>query len=108
MGWKHWVMAGLFVGAASGCDAKATDAECSGACENVATLYLGAVDEKTASDETLKQMGAAGASMAKEMASMMLEYLRHECESRCKAQATRKQTDCLKGAKSTEEAGRCN
>jgi hypothetical protein len=108
MSWKHLVLVGLFAGTAGACDAKATDAECTEACGNAASLYLGALDQKTASDETLKQMGEASASMAKEMASMMLEYLRHECETRCKAQATRKQTDCLKAAKSTEEAGRCN
>jgi len=71
-------------------------------------LYLGAVDEKTASDEILKQMGAAGASMAKEMASMQLEYLRHECERECKAKATRKQTECLMAATTTEQALSCN
>lgn len=108
MSWMRWVAAGLVAGAVSACDAKATDEECSAACENVTRLYLGAVDEQAASEELLTQMGEAGASMAKEMASMQLEYLRHECQRECKAKATRKQVDCLKAAKTTEQAGRCN
>lgn len=108
MGWKQRVGLTLFVAALAACDAKATDEDCTQACENMTRLYLQAVDEKTASEEILKQMGAAGASMAKEMASIQLEYLRHECERECKSKATRKQTECIKAATTTEEALRCN
>jgi hypothetical protein len=108
MGFKQWVAAALALGALSACDERAVEADCKEACENVTRLYLGAVDQQVASQETLKQMGESGAAMAKEMASMQLEFMRHECERECKAKASKRQATCLKEAKTPEEASACN
>ncbi|MCC6625049.1 MAG: hypothetical protein IT385_27625 [Deltaproteobacteria bacterium] len=94
--------------AAGGCDAKATPDECEAACKNVTDLYLGAVDKQAQSDQVLQQMGATGAAMAKEMANLQLEFLKKECVKECNAKATRKQTDCLIKATSSEDINRCN
>lgn len=92
----------------AGCDAKATQEECDNACKNVTDLYLGAVDKQAATDAVLQQMGATGAQMAKEMAQLQLEFLKKECVKECYAKATRKQTECLINAKSSEDISRCN
>lgn len=94
--------------AAAGCDAKATPEECDKACKNVTDLYLGAVDKQASSDAVLQQMGATGSAMAKEMAQLQLEFLKKECVKECNAKATRKQTECLISAKSSEDINRCN
>ena len=91
-----------------GCDAKATPDECELACKNVTDLYLGAVDKQAASDQVLQQMGATGAAMAKEMANLQLEFLKKECVKECNAKATRKQTECLIKATSSEDINKCN
>ncbi len=108
MGWKQWIAAALGVVALEGCDERAVESDCKEACENVTRLYLGAVDQQVASQETLKSMGDAGAAMAKEMASMQIEFMRHECERECKTKASKRQATCLKDAKTPEEISACN
>jgi hypothetical protein len=108
MGWKHWIAAVVGVSALGGCDERAVETDCKFACENVTRLYLGAVDQQVASQETLKSMGESGAAMAKEMASMQLEFMRHECERECRTKASKRQATCLKEAKTPEELSACN
>lgn len=94
--------------ALGGCPAKATKDDCAQACENVSRLYLGAVDQQSGSDEVLKQMGEAGAKMAREMAALQLDFLKQECEQECNERATRDLTDCLIQAKSSADLEKCD
>ncbi len=103
-----FVLGILLATATAACDAKATPDECESACENVTKLYLGAVDKQAASDAVLTQMGATGAQMARDMATLQLEFLKKECSRECNAKATRKQTECLVTAKTPEDLNRCN
>lgn len=93
---------------AVGCAAKASREDCAKACENVSKLYLGAVERESGSDEVLKAMGEAGSKMAREMASLQIDFLRQECEQECNERATRNLTDCLINARTSEDLERCN
>ncbi len=95
-------------GGGLGCAAKATKADCAKACENVTRLYLGAVEQESRSQEVLQGMGEEGATMAREMATLQLDFLSQECERECVSKpATQEQAECLMNAKSTEDLNKC-
>lgn len=99
-----WMFALL---ALAGCEAKATPDECRSACDNLKTVILGVVEKETAREETMKKMGPTGAELARETASLFVDYLTRECERQCNARSTRKVAECLTNAKTPEDVNRC-
>jgi|GEM_PF-2156285 len=93
--------------AIGGCPAKATKDDCAKACDNVNRLYLGAVEQQSGSNDVLSKMGEAGAKMAKDMASLQLDFLRQECQQECLERATKDLTECLSNAKTPEDLEKC-
>lgn len=101
-------LAGMFALLAfAGCEAKATQEECRSACDNLKTVILGVVEQETAREETMKKMGQTGAELARETASLFVDYLTRECERQCNARSTRKVAECLTAAKTPEDVNRC-
>ncbi|HRE90351.1 MAG TPA: hypothetical protein PK095_14560 [Myxococcota bacterium] len=91
----------------AGCEAKATQEECRSACDNLKTVILGVVEQETAREETMKKMGQTGAELARETASLFVDYLTRECERQCNARSTRKVAECLAAAKTPDDVNRC-
>lgn len=91
----------------AGCEAKATQEECRSACDNLKTVILGVVEQETAREETMKKMGQTGAELARETASLFVDYLTRECERQCNARSTRKVAECLTAAKTPDDVNRC-
>ncbi|PIE19244.1 MAG: hypothetical protein CSA66_02635 [Proteobacteria bacterium] len=91
-----------------GCAAKATREDCAKACDNVTRLYLGAVERESRSDEVLEGMGEEGATMAREMATLQLDFLSQECQRECVSKpATAEQAECLMNAQTTDDLNKC-
>jgi hypothetical protein len=90
-----------------GCEAKATADECNNACDNLKGVFLGVVEKETSREETLTKMGPTGAELARETASLFVDYLTRECVRQCNARSTRKVAECLTAAKSPEDVNRC-
>lgn len=107
LGRLGYVGAVLVMFGLAGCEAKATSEECDNACDNLKTVILGVVEQETAREETLKQMGPTGAETARETASLFVDYLTRECVRQCNARSTSKVAGCLAGAKTPEDVNRC-
>jgi len=91
----------------AGCEAKATPEECESACANLKSVFLGVVERETAKEDAQKKMGTTGAELARETASLFVEFLTRECTRQCNARSTRKVTECLRAAKSEDDIKRC-
>lgn len=92
---------------ASGCAARATAEDCERACGNLRGVFLEAVQQETNRDDTLKKLGATGAQLAQETASLFIDYFTRDCVKECESRATSKTADCLAGAKSEEDVKKC-
>lgn len=103
------MMATLVFGAGglAACEAKATPEECESACANLKSVFLGVVERETAKEDAQKKMGATGVELARETASLFVEFLTRECTRQCNARSTRKVTECLRAAKSEDDIKRC-
>lgn len=106
---RGWLFAVVLAGGVwlSGCEAKATQEECNLACDNLKGVFLGVVDKETSAEETLKKMGPTGAELARETASLFVDYLTRECVRQCNARTTRKVAECLTTARTPEDVNRC-
>ena len=87
------------------CDFKASDEECSAACENVAKVGHAEVEQKIAETKDLADSGEG--RMARSMASAMVDAIKDECMKQCREKGTRKLTECLQSSGSVEQINRC-
>jgi len=87
------------------CDFKASEEECSAACENVAKVGHAEVERKIAETKDLADSGEG--RMARSMASAFVDTIRDECHKQCTEKGTRKLTECLSSSQSVEQINRC-
>lgn len=95
------------VAATTGCAFKATDEECSQACENIARVSLEEVDRQIDEAEDLAQSGEGGKAMARNMAGAMVDAIKDECSKQCSEKGTRKQAECLARVNTAAELESC-
>ena len=97
----------LIILPASGCAFKASDDECLKACQNVAKVGHHELERQIEETEDLAASGEGGKTMARNMASAMMDAIEDECLKQCKEKGSRKQADCLVRVKSVEELNKC-
>jgi hypothetical protein len=97
----------FFIIPVSGCAFKASDDECLMACENVAKVGHSELERQIEETEDLAASGEGGKTMARNMASAMMDAIEDECLKQCKEKGSRKQADCLVRVKSVEELNKC-
>ncbi len=101
----------LFVGvlafAASGCVSKASDDDCKAACDNLATVTLGQIDELVKKDPDAAKAGAQGEKLVKRVAKGMLEEIQGQCMEQCQQKAPEEQAKCMASAKTLDELVAC-
>ena len=97
----------LLAALATGCASKATEDDCTLACQNVAKVALGEIDKQMEGDTELKDAGEAGKEMARTMAKTMMDGIQSECLKECKEKGTKAQAECLGKASSMHELEAC-
>ena len=100
------IMAAMFLGS-TGCAFKASEAECSDACENIAKVSQEEVEQQIAQADDLAQAGEGGKTMARNMASAMIDAIRDECTKQCIEKGTRKQAECLSSVAAASDLEKC-
>ena len=91
----------------TGCAFKASPEECSAACDNVAKVGHGELENQIEDTEDLARSGEGGKAMARNMASAMMDSIQDECMKQCQEKGTRKQAECLSNAKSIDDLSKC-
>lgn len=91
----------------SGCAFKATEVECTDACENIAKVSQDEVEQQIAKADDLAQAGEGGKTMARNMATAMIDAIRDECTKQCIEKGTRKQAECLSSVTAASELEKC-
>ena len=89
------------------CAFKASKEECDTACDNIAKVSMDEVDKQIASADDLAQAGEGGKTMARNMASAMIDAIRDECIKQCVEKGTKKQAECLSGVTAASELEKC-
>ena len=105
---RSWLIAAsLMAVTTSGCAARATADECNKACTNLKSVFLNTVKQETNRDETLKKLGATGAQLAEETASLFIDYFTRTCMKECESRATSETADCLARAGNEDDVKKC-
>ena len=101
------LFAGVLTFATSGCVSKASDEDCKAACDNLATVALGEVDEAMQKDPDAAKAGAEGQKLVKRVAVGMLDEIQGQCMEQCKQKAPEEQAKCMAAAKTVKELVAC-